>query len=217
MHQRPVGGVHLVDQDEPQREERRHEDRPLSLHGAGGEELSSECAEPHAVARGRGHAAELTGTPHSPGGEPEGRHGEERAEVLEELSGPGELHGHLPLPHLVLHQDLTLQLQGKPLRYHVTNAARHGGAVSCRNAKQDERNHLVEIKADLKKRAIKLVGRSDPLTSAERRLKSFFLPVSTRQRSFPLNETPAMKIGKKRQFNESCFEQLKPFKVLNSR
>lgn len=35
----------------------------------------------------------------------------ESAEVLQELSGPGDLHCHLPLPHLVLHQDLTFHLQ----------------------------------------------------------------------------------------------------------
>lgn len=34
LHERPVGGVHLVDQDEPQGEERRHEERFLSLHRA---------------------------------------------------------------------------------------------------------------------------------------------------------------------------------------
>lgn len=43
--------------------------------------------------------------------EPQRRHGEERAEVIEELSGPGDLHRHLSLSHLVLHQDLTLHLQ----------------------------------------------------------------------------------------------------------
>lgn len=35
MRQRPVGGVRLVHQDEPQGEERRHEGRPLPLHRAG--------------------------------------------------------------------------------------------------------------------------------------------------------------------------------------
>lgn len=34
MRQRPVGGVHLVDHDETQRKERRHEDRSLFLDSA---------------------------------------------------------------------------------------------------------------------------------------------------------------------------------------
>lgn len=49
---------------------------------------------------------------HSPRGEPEGRQREEGAEILEELPGPGHLHGHLALSHLVLHQDLSLHLGG---------------------------------------------------------------------------------------------------------
>lgn len=36
IDERPVGGVHLVDEDEPQREERRHEERFLSLNSAEG-------------------------------------------------------------------------------------------------------------------------------------------------------------------------------------
>lgn len=45
------------------------------------------------------------------GGETHCRHCEESAKVFEKLSGPGDLHRQLSLPHLVLHQDLTLHLQ----------------------------------------------------------------------------------------------------------
>lgn len=34
IHERPVGGVHLVDEDEPQGEQRRHEERFLFLNSA---------------------------------------------------------------------------------------------------------------------------------------------------------------------------------------
>ena len=36
--------------------------------------------------------------------------GKEGAEVFDKLPGPGDLHGHLSLSHLVLHQDLALHL-----------------------------------------------------------------------------------------------------------
>lgn len=46
----------------------------------------------------------------SPYSQSQSGHCEKSTEVLQNLSGPGDLHGHLSLPHLVLHQDLTLHL-----------------------------------------------------------------------------------------------------------
>lgn len=46
----------------------------------------------------------------SPHGESNRSHCKECAKVSEKLSGPGNLHSHLSLSHLVLHQDLTFHL-----------------------------------------------------------------------------------------------------------
>lgn len=47
----------------------------------------------------------------SPDSESDRRHCEECSKIFEELPGPGNLHSHLSLSHLVLHQDLTFHLR----------------------------------------------------------------------------------------------------------